>query len=112
MVVAGADFDPGVGDADERLGEIVVLESGGAQHGAGGGAIIAIHERGTTGLQRTFGHSGVPPNCTKEAKNKSGPSSRLEDGPKTPELRNTKASIIPTYPRTKPQCGFCHEACH
>ena len=106
MVVARTDFDPGVRYADERLGEIVVLEPGGAKHGASRGAAIAIHESGTAGLQRTFGHSGVPPNHAQETKNKSGPSSRLEDGPKTPELRNTKASVIPTRPRTRPQCGF------
>src|SRR5208283_337003 len=43
VVVAGTDFDPGVGDADERLGEIVVREPGSAQHGASGGAVTAIY---------------------------------------------------------------------
>src|SRR5579862_4259777 len=41
MVVARADLDPGVGDADERLGEVIVFQTGGAEHGAGAGAVGA-----------------------------------------------------------------------
>jgi hypothetical protein len=47
MIVTGADFDPGVGDANQRLGEIVVLQSGGSEHRSRPGATGAIRESGT-----------------------------------------------------------------
>jgi len=42
MVIARPDFNPGVGDANQRLGESSSLQAGGAQHGASGGAMRAI----------------------------------------------------------------------
>src|SRR5579864_833485 len=44
MVIAGADFDPGVGDANERLGEVVVAEAASAKHGARAGAVGAVNQ--------------------------------------------------------------------
>src|SRR5690606_28521784 len=43
--VAGADLDPGVGDADEWLREVIVGEAGGAEHGARGGAVRTVEQR-------------------------------------------------------------------
>ena len=40
--VTGGDIALAVGDADDRFREIIVLESDGAQHGAIGGALIAL----------------------------------------------------------------------
>jgi hypothetical protein len=44
MVVAGSDFDPGVGHADQRSLEIVIFEAAGAQHGARSSAIRPVDE--------------------------------------------------------------------
>ena len=44
VIVARANFDPGVRYADERLGEILVLESAGAQHGASTGTIRTVNQ--------------------------------------------------------------------
>ena len=40
--VAGHGFDPGIGDADERLGEIGVGEADGFEHGARGRAVASV----------------------------------------------------------------------
>ncbi len=45
MEIAGTDFDPGVGDADERLLQIRVGESGALQHRARGRAARAGRQR-------------------------------------------------------------------
>jgi hypothetical protein len=42
VVIAGADFDPGIGDADKRFLEIVVLEATRAKHGARARATCSI----------------------------------------------------------------------
>ena len=44
MKIAGSDFGPGVGDGDERAGEIVVGEARGFEHGPGGGAREAFFD--------------------------------------------------------------------
>ena len=44
VIVAGPDFDPGVGHADERFLEIVIFEAAGAQHGARSSAIRPVDE--------------------------------------------------------------------
>src|SRR5580704_6388845 len=58
VIIARANFRPGVGDTDERLGEIFVFKPGGAKHGAGRGAVSAVGKCGTAGLQQAFGHRG------------------------------------------------------
>jgi hypothetical protein len=42
MEIAGRDFRPGIGDGDQRAGEIGVGETGGLQHRAGGRAGNAL----------------------------------------------------------------------
>src|SRR5262249_11208271 len=44
VVVAGPDFNPGVGDADQRLAEVFVFEARGAQHRARAGAMGALNQ--------------------------------------------------------------------
>jgi hypothetical protein len=34
VIVAGTNLDPGIRHADQRLLEIIILEAGGAKHGA------------------------------------------------------------------------------
>ena len=41
MQVAGADFDPGIGNPDERLPQVVVGEANGLEHRPGGRAVTA-----------------------------------------------------------------------
>jgi hypothetical protein len=45
VVVARADFDPGVGDPDERFPEVFVGKSHRFEHGAGGRAVGAARDR-------------------------------------------------------------------
>jgi hypothetical protein len=61
MVVARADFNPGVGNTNQRLGEIFILQAGGAQHGARGGAMRTIGKNATAGFQRVARHFRIPP---------------------------------------------------
>ena len=42
VIVAGTDFDPGIGHADERSREVIILEAGGAKHGACTHAVRAV----------------------------------------------------------------------
>src|SRR5260370_24748166 len=42
VIIAVADFDPGIGDADERLREVFVLKARSTKHGAGTGAAGAF----------------------------------------------------------------------
>jgi len=44
VIIAGADFNPGIGDSDERLGEIFVLQTTRAEHGARACAVCALDE--------------------------------------------------------------------
>ena len=50
MVIAGADFDPGVGDADQRFAKVVIFQSGGTQHGARRSAMSSIGQCRTARL--------------------------------------------------------------
>ena len=56
VVVAGADLDPGVGDADERAAQILVGEAGRAEHGARRGAAGPVGQCGAAPLERMSGH--------------------------------------------------------
>jgi hypothetical protein len=56
VVIARADFDPRVRHADQRLFEIIVLQSGSAQHGAGASAVGAADEGLTAKLCKWIGH--------------------------------------------------------
>ncbi len=56
VIVAGADFDPGVGDADERLLEIVIFKAAGAQHGARPGAMRSVSECVASRFEHWVGH--------------------------------------------------------
>src|SRR5271165_2841403 len=56
VVVTGSDFDPSVGYADQGFVEVGVAQAGGAQHGAGRGAICAIGQNVAAGLQRRLRH--------------------------------------------------------
>ncbi len=60
MIIAGTDFDPSVGDADQRLGEITIAQACGAEHGACGRAVGAVGERAATRSRELFGHCGYP----------------------------------------------------
>ena len=42
VVIAGHGLDPGIGHADDGLGEVLVGEADGFQHGAGWGAVAAL----------------------------------------------------------------------
>jgi hypothetical protein len=68
VIVAGADFNPGVGDAHQRFVEIVVLQSAGAQHGSGGGAIRAVGKHMTSRLEHLVPHFDVPPSAQGQRK--------------------------------------------
>ena len=50
VIVAGADFDPGVGDADDGLTQIFVGKADRLQHGAGGSAVGSIGDSATVAL--------------------------------------------------------------
>ena len=52
VIVAGTDLDPGVGDADERLPQILVGQAGGAQHRPRRRPAGAVGQRGAAPLQR------------------------------------------------------------
>src|SRR6267378_7895230 len=43
VVVAGTDLDPGICHTNERLLEVIILETGGAKHGARASAVCAIN---------------------------------------------------------------------
>jgi len=42
--VAGSDLGPGIGDADEGFGQVLIAEADGFEHGAGAGAFGAVDE--------------------------------------------------------------------
>jgi hypothetical protein len=54
--VAGADFGPGVGDADDGLVEIFFGEADAAEHGAGCGAVGTFGEYVAVGLAGVIAH--------------------------------------------------------
>ena len=56
VIVAGTNLDPGVGDADERLPQILVGQAGGAQHRPRRRPAGAVGQRGTAPFQRMSGH--------------------------------------------------------
>ncbi len=56
VIVAGADLDPGVGDADERAIEVVVRQADGAQHRARGRAAGAVGKSAAAPFQRVSRH--------------------------------------------------------
>src|SRR2546427_5410677 len=60
VIIAGADFNPGVRHADERLFEIVVAQTRDAQHGASGRAIRSLGERTAAWLGQRVTHCSVP----------------------------------------------------
>ena len=57
VIVAGTDLDPGVGDADERLPQILVGQAGGAQHRPRRRPAGAVGQCGATPFQRMSWHS-------------------------------------------------------
>ncbi len=57
--VARADFDPGIRNADEGLGEIVITKPASAEHGACTGTMGTVDQRAAARLQRRYSHSGV-----------------------------------------------------
>jgi hypothetical protein len=44
VIVAGSDFDPRIGYADERFLEIVIFQAASAQHGSRTGAVRSINQ--------------------------------------------------------------------
>ena len=56
VVVAGADLDPGVRDADERAVEVLVGHARGAQHRARRRTALAVGQRAAAPLQRVGRH--------------------------------------------------------
>jgi len=50
VIVARADLDPGIRNADERLGEIVIAKPACTQHGARSGAMGAVDQCAATRL--------------------------------------------------------------
>jgi hypothetical protein len=50
--VAGAYLNPGICNANERLGEVVIPQAAGAQHGARSGTIRAVRKCAATRLQQ------------------------------------------------------------
>ena len=65
VVIAGHGLDPGVGDADDGLGEILVGEADGLQHGARGGAVASLGDGvalqfhgGSTSVERDWVRCG------------------------------------------------------
>ncbi len=55
MIVARADFDPRVGDADQRLAQIVIGEAHGLEHAARRGAAGSIGNSGRMLFQVSHG---------------------------------------------------------
>jgi hypothetical protein len=56
VIVARADFDPGVSDADEGFFEVGVLQAARAQHGAGAGTVRAVDKCAAAGHRKRLGH--------------------------------------------------------
>ena len=56
VIVAGADLDPGVGDADQRPIEVVVRQADRAQHRARGRAAGAVGQSAAAPFQRVSRH--------------------------------------------------------
>ena len=54
MVIARADFDPGVGDADDRVAQVFVGEADGLEHGACPGAAGAIGDGLAVGFEGVY----------------------------------------------------------
>ena len=60
VIVAGTDFDPGVGHADQGLAEILVTKAGGSKHGASGRTMRSVGESVTARFGRRIAHYRVP----------------------------------------------------
>jgi hypothetical protein len=50
MEIAGADFDPRIGHADDRPPQLLIVEADRFQHGAGGRALRPVSDRPTVPL--------------------------------------------------------------
>ena len=53
--IAGADLDPGVGDADDGAAQLVVVEADSLEHGAGGRAAGAVGDGAAVALEIAVG---------------------------------------------------------
>jgi hypothetical protein len=60
MIVAGADFDPRVGDTDQGFGEIIIAQACGTEHGTRGRAMSAVGKSAAARPGQLFGHCGCP----------------------------------------------------
>jgi len=60
MIVAGANLNPGIRDAYERLLEILIAKAGGAKHGARTSTVCTICQSAAARLERRIAHYFVP----------------------------------------------------
>jgi len=69
VVVAGTNFDPGIGYADQRLSEVFIAKAASAQHGARAGAAGAINQSMAAWFWGRLRHCEFPPvDCTSRLK--------------------------------------------
>jgi len=61
VIIAGPDFDPGVGDADERLGEVFVLEARSTKHCTRTSSARTLNQGLTAQIQTVLAHLRFPP---------------------------------------------------
>jgi len=96
VVIAGADLNPCVGHADERLGEVLIAKPGGAQHGASAGAIGTVNQSVAAWFWRRLSHFKSPYGSSLFY----GPTLQQAIAFQTPQTRDTplhqgKSSISP-----------------
>jgi hypothetical protein len=60
VIVAGADLDPGIRHADERLLEIIVLEARGTKHGARTSTMCTINQSPAAQFRQRVAQSKIP----------------------------------------------------
>jgi hypothetical protein len=60
VIVARADFNPSVGNTDERFLEVFVLQTGCSQHCACSGSIRSFNQRAAAQLLAVFAHLRFP----------------------------------------------------